>query len=309
VSARDVLREASVPSMLVTIDTEPDCDTRWARSSPLAFTSVTDGIPRLLRPIWDRTRLKPLYFVSPEVLEDDASCRVLRDEAERGAILGAHLHSEYVPPAVTVPNPAGVSSAEFPCYAHATEIERAKIETLTARMEERLGSRPIWYRAARFGADLDSLRSLAALGYRYDSSVTPAVSWATKRGPDHSKAPLQPYWVGRDDLYAPVERETSLGVLEVPVTILGRRFGPLGPLLPENWMAYRWLRPSVMTGLELRGVVDEMVVRFERPQLVMMFHSMEIMPGRSPYVRTAFGQQRFLRRLESVLEYAASRGC
>src|SRR5689334_17021890 len=113
--------------LLVTIDTEPDCDVRWRRSSPLTFTSVTVGIPELLRPLWSRLGVTPVYFVSPEVLEDAASCAVLRAEAAQGAIIGAHLHSEYIAPDVTIADPAGRASLEYPCFAHSTEVERDKL--------------------------------------------------------------------------------------------------------------------------------------------------------------------------------------
>jgi len=64
--------------LFVTIDTEPDCDIAWRRSSPLTFSSVTSGIPKILRPIWDRHDVKPIYYVSPEVVRDDECCRVLK---------------------------------------------------------------------------------------------------------------------------------------------------------------------------------------------------------------------------------------
>jgi len=115
--------------LYVTIDTEPDCDTAWRRSSPLTFTSVTEGIPGLLRPLWDAHQIKPIYFVSPEVVRDDGCCRVLKSEISKGAVIGTHLHSEYIEPAVTIKDPAGAVSAEFPCYAHDTDTELAKYGT------------------------------------------------------------------------------------------------------------------------------------------------------------------------------------
>ena len=106
--------------LFVTIDTEPDCDTAWRRSSPLTFTSVTHGIPNILRPLWDRHDIKPIYYISPEVVRDDECCRVLKNEIVKGAIIGTHLHSEYIEPNITISDPAGNVSGEFPCYAHDT---------------------------------------------------------------------------------------------------------------------------------------------------------------------------------------------
>src|SRR4030042_5530913 len=150
--------------LIVTVDTEPDCDASWRRSSPLSFTSVTQGIPGMLRPLWDRHGAKPIYFISPEVVRDNECCRVLQAEMRNGAVIGTHLHSEYIEPRVTVKDPAGTVSAGFPCYAHETEVEYAKINNLTTLIENRLDYRPVWYRAARYGADLDPIRILSELG-------------------------------------------------------------------------------------------------------------------------------------------------
>lgn len=289
--------------LLVTIDVEPDCDTRWRRSNPLTFSSVTEGIPKLLRPLWDRYSVSPIYFVSPEVLSDEASCGVLRAEIARGAIVGAHLHSEYIGPDALA-DMAGKASVEFPNNAHSREVESEKIRALTEKMLGTLGVRPEWYRAARFGADLDTIRSLKELGYRYDSSVTPHIDWSPQGGPDHRAAPEQPYWIARDDLYQAAGEAESIGIEEFPVTISGERFGALGRILPRRWYLFRWLRPTHMTVFEQKRLIDAMASAYgPDATLVMMFHSMEVMIGKSPYVRNAFMQRRFLKNLEAVLAY------
>lgn len=292
--------------LFVTIDTEPDCDTSWRRSSPLTFTSVTRGIPELLRPLWDRYGIKPLYFISPEVAGDDECGRVLRAEIDRGAIIGAHLHSEYVEPAVTITDPAGKASGEFPCYAHDAKTELAKIRTLTLLIEKNLGCRPVWYRAARYGADFDTIRALAELGYRYDSSVTPGIDWSRIGGPDHSGAPVRPYWISRNSMYAPADEKTSIGVKEYPITIAGMRFGLLGRMLPRTWLFYRWLRPTHMTVCEQKRLIQQMIRDYPDPELVLMFHSMEIMINMTPFVRNRLMQRRFLANLEAILAYCST---
>jgi hypothetical protein len=287
--------------LYVTIDTEPDCDTSWRRSSPLTFTSVTEGIPGMLRPLWDRYGVKPIYFVSPEVVRDDACCGVLTSEIRKGAVIGTHLHSEYIEPNVTIQDPAGIASAEFPCYAHATEIEYEKIKNLTSLIHNRLGYRPVWYRAARYGADIDTIRILKELGYRYDSSVTPGIDWSGIGGPDHRRAPLQPYWISKDDLYSPAEKEQSSGIMEYPVTIIGKRFGMAGRFLPDNWLFYNWLRPTHMSVFEQKRIIREITKRYENPVLVLLFHSMEIMINKTPFVRNRLMQKRFLTNLEKII--------
>ena len=287
-------------TICITIDTEPDCDIHWRRSQPLAFESVTFGVGQILRPIWDRFGIKPVYFVSPEVVENDQCCRALKDEIGRGAEIGTHLHSEYIGPQKKYEDIAGTASDEFPCYAYDTGVESAKIRNLTEMIEKKLGARPVSYRGARYGADLDTIKALEKLGYKVDSSVTPGISWQKQGGPDHSLAPKQPYLISSTDYYSPGNGT----ILEVPITISGKRF----LFLPERWVYYRWLRPTLMTAFEMKMLVAEFVRGFDEPVLNMMFHSMEVLPGKTPFVKTKLGQRMYLNRLTSILRYIMKTG-
>jgi hypothetical protein len=253
------------------------------------------GIATILRPIWNDLDIKPVYFVSPEVLTNDDCCKVLKNEIDSGAEIGTHLHSEYIGPAKKHDDFAGTSSKEYPCFAHDSAIELAKIENLTEMIEQKLGVKPVSYRAARYGADLDTIKSLEKLGYKVDSSVTPHIDWSPQAGPNHSAAPDQPYFISSDDYYSAGQRN----ILEVPITISGKRL----PLLPNRWLFYKWLRPSHMTATEMKALVRQFQRTYEAPVLNMMFHSMEIIPGKSPFVRTKFQQNLYIRRLISIIKY------
>ncbi|MGA2171606.1 MAG: hypothetical protein ABSG82_01155 [Sedimentisphaerales bacterium] len=284
-------------TICITIDTEPDCDVHWRRSQPLTFESVTFGIPQILRPIWERFGIKPVYFVSPEVVENDQCCGTLREEMKRGAEIGTHLHSEYIEPQRKYEDIAGTASDEFPCCAYDADVELAKIRNLTGLIESKLGVRPVSYRAARYGADIDTIKSLERIGYKVDSSVTPGISWRKQGGPDHSQAPKQPYFISHTDYYSPGDGS----ILEVPITVSGKRF----PFLPDKWLYYRWLRPTHMTAFEMKVLVAEFARNYAEPVLNLMFHSMEVLPGKTPFVRTRLGQKMYLNRLESILRYIA----
>ena len=284
----------------VTIDTEPDCDIHWKRSNPLTFESVMHGIPNLLRPIWDNFGINPVYFVSPEVVEDDSCCRILAQELQKGAEIGTHLHSEYIEPQKKHRDFAGTSSKEYPCYAYNEKVEAEKIANLTELIEKKLGIRPVSYRAARYGADLDTIKALAKLGFKVDSSVTPEVNWKSQGGPDHSYAPKQPYFISDSEYYLSGDSR----ILEVPITVSGKRL----PLLPDRWIFYRWLRPTHMTTFEMKMLVTQFIRNFDEPVLNLMFHSIEVLPGKTPFVRTRFGQKRYLRRLKSILNYMIKAG-
>jgi len=292
--------------LLITIDTEQDYDTHWRKQNPMTFTSVIEGIPNLLRPIWNRTNVNPIYFVSPELLYNDDCCNVLKEEIASGAIIGAHLHPEYIEPNLGVTDFDGKPNYEFACFAHDTEIEFQKIKNLTELIIRKLNVKPEWYRAGRYGADLDTIKSLKKLGYKYDSSVTPLLDWSGIGGPDHSKAPEQPYWIDSNDYYKSTSENQSIGILEYPITISGKRFGIFGNLLPDKWLFYNWIRPSHMTVFEQKILIKKFLKKYKDPTLVMMFHSEEVMIGKSPYVRNRFMQNIFLKNIESIIRYCLS---
>lgn len=285
----------------VTIDTEMDADVHWRKKWPPQYTSVCEGIPRFLRPIWDQYLVHPIYFVSPEILYSEECCKVLKEEIRQGAVIGAHLHPEYIEPYSYWGEDIGQMEPQFPHNAYSTEDEFDKIKCLTELIEEKLNVKPVWYRAARFGADLDTIHSLAKIGYHYDSSVTPHIDWTGKGGPDHSRAPESRYRIAKDDLYQSGDSK----VIEIPITVGKKRFGLAGRLFPNHWLFFEWLRPTHMTYLEMKHMVKRM---HERTEMVMMFHSMEIMVKKTPYVKNRWMQKYFLWRLKKILGYCHKLG-
>ncbi|NBH70560.1 hypothetical protein D3Z51_00610 [Clostridiaceae bacterium] len=280
-------------NLYVTVDTEIDADIHWVKGHPESFSSVIYGIPQILRPLWNSNRINPIYFVSPEVLKNSRCCNVLKEEIRQGAIIGAHLHAEYIDP--DGKSPCEVERQAFPCTEYSTEIEREKIQNLRELIIEKLGIEPVWYRAARFGADEDTMVSLVDLGFLYDSSYTPCISWKSKGGPDHSAVPNGRHIVSVPDKKKPI--------IEYPVTIMGKRWGLFGKFLPDNWLFYQWLRPTHMTYIEQRRLLD-LAKNKEIKDVVMMFHSVEIMINKSPYVRNRIMLQYYLWRLDRTLKYA-----
>jgi hypothetical protein len=90
----------------------------------------------------------------------------------------------------------------------------------------------------------------------------------------------------------------------VPITVSGKRF----PMFPDKWMYYRWLRPTHMTAFEMKSLVTEFARNYSSPVLNLMFHSMELLPGKTPFVRTKLGQKMYLNRLTSILRYMIKTG-
>lgn len=281
--------------LYITIDTEMDADIHWKKIWPPEYTSIYEGIPRFFRPMWDKYGIHPIYFLSPEILMDDKCCEIFKNEIKEGAVIGAHLHPEYIEPEIGYEMGRQTKTPLFPCHDCSYEVEKAKLENLTKRIEKQLGVRPVWYRAARFGADEDTYKILDELGYKYDSSVTPGIDWSDRGGVDYSDFSKENYII------------EGTKIKEIPVTVMGKRWSFFGRIFPDRWLFYRWLRPTHMTFVEMKNMIKE-VENVEEQELVMMFHSMEIMIKKTPYVRSRFMQKYFLWRLDKILSYAKKAG-
>lgn len=234
------------------------------------------------------------------MVQNDSCCEVLKKEIQLGAEIGAHLHSEYIESEKKYEKSTGTISGEYPCYAYSTETELAKIENLTYLISKKLGVKPVSYRAARYGADMDTIKCLEKSDCKIDSSIPPEIDWSGQNGPDHSKALKQPYFTSTKDYYS----EGNSKILEVPITISKKRFFYSG----DKWLFYRWLRPSHMTVMEMKILIKEFTRNYEQPVLTMMFHSMEIIPKKTPFVRTKIEQCLYLNRLEKIIRHLRTVG-
>jgi hypothetical protein len=294
-------------SVIVSIDTEVDKSPDWSISDPATFRSVTEGVPEVLTPLFDRLGVIPTYLLSPEVIEDPASVETLW-ELDRRAELGMHLHGEFVEPERRL-FPSGMAGAQAGAIQRQwpREIEAQKLATATARFEDTFRRRPTSFRAGRFGLSDNSLELLAGLGYRVDSSVTPGLRWNLDEGVlDFRSWTTEPRWF----------RYSSGEILEVPISIwpgsrLARRVDDLPPRLARVARGvlggrgrFHWLRPSWDSG---RDLVRSIEGRDDRI-LVVMLHSMEVIPGASPYATGPEQVARLVGSLELLLETCLARG-
>ncbi len=290
---------------IITLDTEPDCDTKWVRSNPLTFNSVTVGVQSLLQPLFDIYGVRPVYFVSPEVTEHPESVAVLKQISDDGRCeIGNHLHGEYVEPEKEFDVYDGSDSNAYACFDYSDEVEFEKIKNYDARLTHIFGKKPTSFRAARYGADSSTIRSLMKLGYTVDSSVTPNIDWSYQRGPNFKGYLDQPYWVDHTDFS---KEDENSSFLEVPITIGQKRL----PFLPDKWLFYRWLRPTHMTVWEQKRLINDFMRKNKDKDhvvLCLMFHSMEVIPGATPFVRSWFESRLFMRRLEKTIQYLQKQG-
>jgi len=283
----------------ISIDTECDHDVNWARSKPLTFDSITEGLPNRLQPVYEDVGAVPTYLLTVEVLEDEASVATL-NSLTGSYEYGTHLHASFIEPDKRYHDYAGVDCPVFQCH-HPEEIEYQKLANLSDLFTEKLGRTPTSFRAGRYGASAQSLRSLEKLGYLVDTSVTPRMNWKEANGDlDFRRAPMQPY-TPSDVNIAEAAAKGSRRLLEAPVTVQ--------PRLLRRTPA--WFRPWFADVDAMKSIAQYHLKKFADQEVVnlnMMFHSMEIIEKASPYPQTRADVDVFLDSMHQVLAWCRDEG-
>jgi len=291
---------SSIEQIVVTvsIDTECDHDTQWVRSNPLAFESITEGLPNRLQPVFEDVGAIPTYLLTVEVLEDQASVEALRNLSGRYEY-GTHLHAAFIEPEKKFHDYAGIDSPDFQC-GYAPDIEFQKLSNLSDLFECELGFCPTSFRAGRYGASANSIDSLQRLGYKVDTSVTPYLRWSEPNAQvDFRKAPEQPYFPAPGEIAIAGEYSVSR-LLEVPVTVKPRLFRDP-----------RWFRPWFATVDQMKEIFRYQMQKHSTERVLsinMMFHSMEIIEKASPYPQNADDVKKFLDDMQAALQWCAEEG-
>ena len=284
-SSRATFAEGFGQRTLLTVDTEEEFD--W--NAPFSATGYgLEHVPRLgkFQEFCEEIGVSPVYLVDWPIVTSDAAVEVLGDAVQRGkAEVGIQLH-----PWVNPPQTEEVSASNSYAGNLPHELEREKFTRLRDEIEQRFETKPMIYRAGRYGLGTDSAAMLKDAGVAIDTSVRSLFDYSAGHGPDYSRHPLWPYWVGRERklLELPV---TSVywGMLRKqgrPLQRLARKMPQLGGILAKLAMLERIaLTPEGVTAEEaLRGI--DMAVDDGLPLLVLSFHSPSLEPGHTPYVRT-----------------------
>ncbi|MBA2450312.1 MAG: hypothetical protein H0V51_20040 [Chloroflexi bacterium] len=302
-----------MPSLLVTVDTEPDLPKRRQAS-----LGTLHNIPALVTLQERLPNVRLTLLVTHSVVTDADSLRILERLArDYDCEIGAHLHPEETPPFVRgFPDDTSLMRLPF-------EARAEKLRTLTRAISAHFPA-PRSYRAGRWKLSPEDLGLLADHGYWVDSTVTPYVSWKIEHGPDFADARPEPHRVAGGRLW------------EVPVTIglnRGQRLTRAGPLrralraylqlcslellgLPAPakaaWDLARpirpvWLRPTYSSAREMARLADRVMARSPDAPLTMMFHSNELAPGGRPFIRTQADADRILDRIVRACRYLTER--
>lgn len=299
-----VLPAESAPVLTIVVDTEEEFD--WG--GPFSASAVsTENIfmQTLTRPIFDRYGAVPTYVIDYPVASSRDACAVLRSFVDAGYCeIGAHLHPWVNPPAR---GPVD-SFHSYPGNLRPEE-EHAKLDVLTKQIAEEFGTRPTVYKAGRYGVGRATEGILRKLGYRIDVSLVPHSDFSADGGPDFTGIPAHPFGSGG-------------GILAMPLSVhfvgyLATIGAKLYPCLTAPWpralhapgIAARLgflerlrLSPEGYRASDMIRQTRAAMARGER-FFMLTYHSSSLLPGASPYVRTADDREEFLRRIETYLRF------
>jgi peptidoglycan/xylan/chitin deacetylase (PgdA/CDA1 family) len=299
-------------TLIVSIDTEED---NWQRARSGITVQNIRELPRL-HDLFQRLGVRATYFTSYQVATTRWAAELLAEIADAGtAEIGAHLHPWNTPP-LEEPFEARFSMT----MNLEPALQVAKIRALTQAVEDACGTRPVSFRAGRWGLGPGTGAALLVCGYRADSSVTPFVSWERMDGgPSYVGAPSTVYRLdGRGDPRIPV---TAGGLIEVPVSCGYSRLpwefwsrvydvlaGPtLEPLQLVGVASKLGMVKRIILSPEIETVPDMLTLSrraIERGarHLHLTWHSPSLCPGLSPFATSTGDVERLYAAVEQFVD-------
>ncbi len=293
------------PKLIVVIDTEEEFN--WSLDFSPQNTSVRSmrSVDKV-QALFDEYEILPVYVVDYPVAFQSDGYRPLQEiHASGRCLIGAHLHPWVNPPLEEEVTGQNSFAGNLP-----PSLEAAKLRILGDLIGERFGSRPVIYKAGRYGIGSNTAGILEAQGYEVDLSVCPCMDYSPEGGPDFTKYQALPYWFGENDR-----------LLEIPLTVgfvgwlrfweglysLVRNFPlnqlHLGGVLARTGLLNRiWLSPegySLAENIALLWTLYRDGVRI----FSFAFHSPSIEPGNTPYVTSRNELEGFLSQCRGFFDY------
>ena len=301
-----VLPREERPIFQIVIDTEEEFD--WEGGYDRVATSV-----RAMRSIhrgqeiFDDFDLRPTYVVDHPVASQEEGYALLLEILTQGrAEIGAHLHPWVSPPFEEELSVHNSFAGNLPA-----DVESAKLEKLTERIEASFGRRPVIYKAGRYGFGPNTPRILEDLGFEVDLSFCPAFDFSSEGGPDYSALASDPYWFGghRRLLGLPATG-AFVGLLRRGASRLhrwirrpGLERAHLPGILSRSRLFDRLhLSPEGFSFGELRRLTEHLLRRGTRI-FTLSFHSPSLEPGCTPYVRSEADLGVFLDTIQRYMDY------
>jgi hypothetical protein len=236
------------------------------------------------------------------------SVAVIRSLAENaGATIGAQLHPWVNPPFIERVETRNSFPGNLP-----RALERAKIEALTEAISENFGSRPIVYRAGRYGVGPNTEALLDELGYQLDVSVRPFFDYSEEGGPSFKGIRPQLYWTGGEQrlLELPLTSAFTGGLRWIGESVFGIAAGiprMNGILARTSLLGRVALTPE---GIPLDDAIKAIRVLIDEGTQIfsISFHSPSVEPGHTPYVRSDADLAHFYAWWDGVLSALSKAG-
>ena len=307
-AGREVIRVAAhtPPILSVVIHTEEEFD--WSRPHDRRATSV-EHVRHIGRAqaLFDEFGIVPNYVVDYPIASQAASIEPLKAFADAGrALIGAHLHPWVSPPHDEEVNAFNSYPGNLP-----RALERAKLDVLTQQIERAFGRRPLTYLAGRYGFGRHTAELLEELGYEVDISPAVPIDFSPDGGPDYSAFSSHPFWFGRRRRLLGLPGSGGyVGALRAGGTPLYRRLTTpalrrakvAGAVARLGLLERIRLSPEDYDDQEMRRLTTTLLADGVRV-FVFSFHSPSVMPGGTPYVRSADELEHFLGKCRRYFEF------
>ena len=299
------INPAEKARLMVVVDTEEEFD--WSAGFSRGNTSVRSArcIDRIQR-IFDEYHITPTYVVDYPIVSQPEGCRPFQEIHASGRCrIGAHLHPWVNPPFEEAVNRHNSFPGNLP-----RALEAAKLKILTDCIAEKFGTRPVVYKAGRYGIGPHTAEILEQEGYEVDMSVCPHMDYSAEGGPDFTGSSAWPYWFGERRL------------LELPLTVgfagVLRRWGSKLHGLATQWPMVTLHMPGILARL---GLINKLWLspegyRFAELKTLVRathreglrafsfaFHSPSLGVGNTPYVKSQQDLEDFLSRCRRFFDF------
>ena len=240
----------------------------------------------------------PTYLADWPVVANPDSAGIIRAMVSDGSCdVGTQLHPWVNPPFDEEVSVANSYTGNLP-----RALEAAKIRALTEKIEAEIGVRPTVYRAGRYGIGPNTAELLAEEGYRLDVSVRASFNYRAQGGPDFSDHPIWPWRIG-DHLHEVPLTATYTGLLRNKLRV--QEFAPARGFLARAGLFDRV--PLTPEGVRLHDalIAIRQLLDSGHQLFSLSFHTPTLVPGHTPYVRTAADLKRFWLWWDGVLNLFA----
>lgn len=279
------------------VDTEEEFDWRLPLSRDSRSVTAIAAMPAAHRRFAERG-VATTFLVDHPIASSPAAVDALKEcLADGRSAVGTQLHPWVNPPFDEEVNGPNSFTGNLP-----NALQAAKLAELTCTIETAFGTRPLAYRAGRYGVGPETFAMLAAEGYRLDTSMRPAYDYSPEQGPDFSAVPNHAFRAG--GVIALPFTTVFTGALRGQGTGLYRALGGIprgrGVAARLHLLSRVSLTPEDMPladALEAVRVAAGEGLRV----LNFAFHSPSVEPGHTPYVRDAADLAGFWRWWDAVL--------